>query len=230
MMDEQKLDRIDRYLRGEMSDKESLLFEQEALNDEHLRKETELTYSIKRRLADRQSKLRQTNSWRKSRQKNFFQIGGFLTAAAVLAVGIFIWMPSKTSPVDQPQLAHYDVHDVNAATTPLSENKRIAKVEKTVREGRHQEALKEIKEIEEEQALPSINAIIMTERTVDVRMASYTPDDKVMEAYELNWLRIQSMTKVGMAEEAKILLKNFVQINGIHQTAADSLLREIEMK
>lgn len=228
-MDEQTLDRIDRYLRGEMSDKESLLFEQEALNDEHLRKETELTYSIKRRLADRKQKLYQTDKWRKSKQNKFLQMGGLFAVAASLVVGLFIIMPKQTPSTDSMVLAKNDGEIIDSLT-PSVENQRIAKVERTMREGRHQEALKEIEEIEEEQELPSINTIIVTEREMDVQLTSYTPDEKVVEAYELNWLRIQSMTKVGMEKEAQELLKTFVQINGNHQTAADSLLREIEIK
>ncbi len=226
-MDEQTLDRIDRYLRGEMSEKESLLFEQDALNDERLRKETELTYSIKRRLADRQQKLYQTNKWRRSKQSRFFQVGGWFAVAASLVVGLFLIMPKNTQTTDSHLLAKNDMEEMEIPI-PSMENQRIARVEKTVREGRHQEALQEIEKIEAEQELPSLSEI-STEKT----FASYTSsemdvDDKIQESYELNWLRICSLMQLGKMKEAKNLLADFIVIEGIHQNSADSLFKNMK--
>lgn len=50
-MDERINDKIDRYLRKEMSSEETLLFEQEILNDEELRKEVEVSILIRKSLA-----------------------------------------------------------------------------------------------------------------------------------------------------------------------------------
>ena len=45
-MDERNFELIDKYLRREMTPEERLNFEQEALNNPELRRETELTYRI----------------------------------------------------------------------------------------------------------------------------------------------------------------------------------------
>lgn len=68
-MDERINDKIDRYLRKEMSSEETLLFEQEILNDEELRKEVEVSILIRKSLAGRAEKLRTMNRW-KNRRKN----------------------------------------------------------------------------------------------------------------------------------------------------------------
>ena len=68
-MDEITNDKIDRYLRKEMSSEETLLFEQEILNDEELRKEVEVSLLIRKSLSARADKLRIMNRWR-NRRKN----------------------------------------------------------------------------------------------------------------------------------------------------------------
>lgn len=64
-MDERINDKIDRYLRKEMSSEETLLFEQEILNDEDLRKEVEVSFLIRKSLVGRVEKLRIMNRWKK---------------------------------------------------------------------------------------------------------------------------------------------------------------------
>ena len=68
-MDERNYELIDKYLRKEMSSEETLLFEQEILNDEDLRKEVEVSFLIWKSLAGRAEKLRLMNRW-KNRRKN----------------------------------------------------------------------------------------------------------------------------------------------------------------
>lgn len=47
-------------------------------------------------------------------------------------------------------------------------------------------------------------------------------------AYELHWLKIQSLITIGKKEEAIQLLMYFIQIEGIHKAAADSILLKME--
>ena len=48
------------------------------------------------------------------------------------------------------------------------------------------------------------------------------------DAYELHWLKIRSLIAIGKKEEAIQLLMSFVQIEGIHKAAADSLLQKMK--
>ena len=63
-MDERIQDRIDRYLRKEMSQEENINFEQEALNNDELRKDLGLSLLVRKSLARRQQKLNLTKRWK----------------------------------------------------------------------------------------------------------------------------------------------------------------------
>lgn len=62
-MKEEILDKIDRYLRKEMTPEETEAFEQEEQKDAVLKEEMELTKDIIDRLKDRQEKLEQMKEW-----------------------------------------------------------------------------------------------------------------------------------------------------------------------
>ena len=49
-----------------------------------------------------------------------------------------------------------------------------------------------------------------------------------VEVYELYWMKIRSLLRMGKKDEAFVLLKQFVNLEGVHKTQADSLLKELE--
>ena len=51
-----------------------------------------------------------------------------------------------------------------------------------------------------------------------------------MKAYELYWLKICSLIRMGKKDEAIALLKDFIKIKGTYQEQADSLLSEMANK
>ena len=86
-MDERINDKIDRYLRKEMSSEETLLFEQEILNDEELRKEVEVSILIRKSLAGRAEKLRTMNRWKNRRKNRIIKSSFVVSIAAIFVVG-----------------------------------------------------------------------------------------------------------------------------------------------
>ena len=69
-MNERINDKIDRYLRKEMSSEETLLFEQEILNDEEMRKEVEVSFLIRKSLAGREKKITNLESVEKKKKES----------------------------------------------------------------------------------------------------------------------------------------------------------------
>lgn len=77
-------DRIDRYLRKEMTPEESLNFEQDTLNNDELRKELGLTLLVRKSLASRQLKLDMTAHWKKQRKVRIVNVVTITSIAALL--------------------------------------------------------------------------------------------------------------------------------------------------
>lgn len=104
-MNEKYLELIDKYLRNEMSPKEKLNFEQEALNNLGLRKEIELTYRIKRSLTDRKQKLHKTAQWERKKKYRIACYAVIMSVAAMLIVGHFMARPVIESAPDNNLVA-----------------------------------------------------------------------------------------------------------------------------
>ena len=226
-MDERNFELIDKYLRREMTPEERLNFEQEALNNPELRRETELTYRIKRSLADRQQKLHRTAHC--EIKKNYKLAGAATTAsiAAVLAVGFFLTKPAQTTEVNSEIIAANT--SVNAPETLKKKSEEaIVTVKKSISEGKEEVAIAEVTKLEDENIIPTLSDISAGKFVVSQPMEVEDADVLSKDAYELHWLKIRSLIAIGKKEEAIQLLMSFVQIEGIHKAAADSLLQKMK--
>ena len=226
-MDERNFELIDKYLRREMTPEERLNFEQEALNNPELRRETELTYRIKRSLADRQQKLHRTAH---CEIKKKYKIAGAATTAsiaAVLAVGFFLTKPAQTTEVNSEIIAANT--SVNAPETLKKKSEEaIVTVKKSISEGKEEVAIAEVTKLEDENIIPTLSDISAGKFVVSQPMEVEDADVLSKDAYELHWLKIRSLIAIGKKEEAIQLLMSFVQIEGIHKAAADSLLQKMK--
>ena len=226
-MDERNFELIDKYLRREMTPEERLNFEQEALNNPELRRETELTYRIKRSLADRQQKLHRTAH---CEIKKKYKIAGAATAAsiaAVLAVGFFLTKPAQITEVNSEIIAANT--SVNAPETLKKKSEEaIVTVKKSISEGKEEVAIAEVTKLEDENIIPTLSDISAGKFVVSQPMEVEDADVLSKDAYELHWLKIRSLIAIGKKEEAIQLLMSFVQIEGIHKAAADSLLQKMK--
>lgn len=239
IMDDFFDDRIDKYLKGEMSAKESLLFEQEALNNSELRKEIELRYLIKRSLIDRQRKLHTTGQWESKKRNRLVKFATFFSIAAIL-VAAFLFIRPESS-VDflynntlvasvesdnQEQSSHQN--QPACTTVNIKSSQVVAQVKKTISEGREEDAVATINQLERENVILTVSNItdrcLMTNQT----MASEDVDLLNKNSYELQWLKILSLINIGRKKEAIASLKGFIIIDGIHQEKADSLLKTLD--
>lgn len=226
-MDERNFELIDKYLRREMTPEERLNFEQEALNNPELRRETELTYRIKRSLADRQRKLHRTAH---CEIKKKYKIVGAATAAsiaAVLAVGFFLTKPAQNTEVSSEIIAANTSVDAPETLKKKSEE-AIVTVKKSISEGKEEVAIAEVTKLEDENIIPTLSDISAGKFVVSHHMEVEDADVLSKDAYELHWLKIRSLIAIGKKEEAIQLLMSFVQIEGIHKAAADSLLQKMK--
>lgn len=225
-MDERIYEQIDKYLRKEMTPEESLNFEQEALNNPELRKEIELTYRIKRSLIDRKEKLRKTAQWER---KSKFKIASFATIssiAAMLVVGFFITKPALEVPDTNGNLiASASIESPN----DLKEIREsaIVTVKKSISKGMEEEAIAEVNRLEEKNVIPTLNEISEGRFVMSNSMGSEDAEILSRDAYELHWLKIQSLLAIGQKAEAKEQLKSFIQIEGKYKATADSLLHTL---
>lgn len=226
-MDERHFELIDKYLRREMTPEERLNFEQEVLNNPELRRETELTYRIKRSLADRQRKLRITAQ---CEIKKKYKIAGVATAAsiaAVLAVGFFLAKPAQNTEVSSEIIAANT--SVSAPETLKKKSEEaIVTVKESISEGKEEVAIAEVTKLEDENIIPTLSEVSAGKFVVNQPMEAEDADVLSKDAYELHWLKIRSLIAIGKKEEAIQLLMSFVQIEGIHKAAADSLLQKMK--
>lgn len=226
-MDERNFELIDKYLRREMTPEERLNFEQEALNNPELRRETELTYRIKRSLANRQQKLHRTAH---CEIKKKYKIAGAATTAsiaAVLAVGFFLTKPAQITEVNSEIIAANT--SVNAPETLKKKSEEaIVTVKKSISEGKEEVAIAEVTKLEDENIIPTLSDVSAGKLVVSQPMEVEDADVLSQDAYELHWLKIRSLIAIGKKEEAIQLLMSFVQIEGIHKAAADSLLQKMK--
>lgn len=225
-MDDTIYELIDKYLKREMSAGESLNFEQEALNNPELRREIELTYRIKRSLIDRQQKLYKTSHWESRRRYKLAGFATIMSVAAVLAIGLFLIKPTLDTDMDNNVVA---VANVNTARKLTEESEEaIAYAKKSISEGKDEIAIAEVTRLEEERVIPTLNDISDGQFIMSHTLEAKDADLLSRDAYELHWIKIQSLITLGKSEEAINDLENFVLIEGIYQHSADSLLTLIK--
>lgn len=224
-MDERNLERIDRYLRKEMTPEESLNFEQEALNDSELLGEVDLTYRVKRSLTDRQQKLYVTGKWGNRRRNRIIRFSSITSVAAMLLIGLYIWHPLSNVQEQETLLAVVESYPTKDEQT--KHEQVIRTVRESMEEGQEENAIATIEQLERKREIPTLDDVSRG-RFVTNNLLSEEKSDTLAwygDAYELHWLKICALVKVGKRDDAKKQLSTFVQIEGKYKQKADSLLR-----
>ena len=226
-MDERNYELIDKYLRKEMTPEESLNFEQEALNNPELRKEIELTYRIKKSLADRQHKLRTTAHWERKNKFKIVRVATISSIAAMLVIGFFVAKPVLDASDNNGELLAASSMETNKDLTEISET-AIVTVKKSISKGNEEEAIAEVTKLEEQKVIPTLNDVSRGRSVMNHTMDPEDANVLSLDAYELHWLKIKSLISIGKNEEAAELLKSFIRIEGKYKATADSLLNSLE--
>lgn len=228
-MDEKLHYQIDSYVRNEMTQDERIAFEQEALNDENLRREIALTMLIKKLLGDRKRKLMMIKGWKAKKRARVIKAVSVASIAAVAMLAIAVIRPD-----DAPVLSHEVVaqQPKPAPTSDMEKQQKVSDAMTKVRQkGNDKEVVDMVDDLENGKDIPSViemqAAKFLNVKTTDENMDEHQLQ---MKAYELYWLKICSLIRMGKKDEAIALLKDFIKIKGTYQEQADSLLSEMTNK
>lgn len=226
-MDERNFELIDKYLRKEMTPEERLNFELEALNNPELRRETELTDRIKRSLADRQRKLHKTARCEIKKKYKIVGIASVASIAMILAIWFFFSKPTQNTNVKN-ELTESTATVNSPETLKKKSEETIVTVKKYISEGKAEAAIAEVTKLEDENIIPTLSDVSAGKFVVSQPMETEDADVLSKDAYELHWLKIQSLIAIGKKEEAIQLLMSFIQIEGKYKATADSILLKMK--
>lgn len=247
-MKEEILDKIDRYLRKEMTSEETAAFEQELQHDASLREEVELTKDIIGRLKDRQEKLEQMKKWDREYAEYIDEMAvaepGRMNAApayeaampcsgkknrtvvwiasmgiaACLIAGVFMIRPS------------YDRSIINnEINSPIVGSYRgtffTHEIQDLITQGKNEQALVLIDSLEENYKKETMQYHGKDSLTEE---ESYDLQTNALALYELEWLRIKALIGDKQYKEAFKILGKYRLQEGDYQEKADSLWNELK--
>ncbi len=224
-------DRIDAYLRGEMTPGQRKQFEEDIRQDDKLREEYFETKTIAAALADRKKKLEQMARWdaedaarkrirRRKKQIRSWAIG--ISAAACIAVGFFV----------SQDIMFTAIAPDNGFVMPEFNNEAV------YRGGDSGLEILDSMITREDYASALVRADSLIASCKD-DMLVYENKDSLSEEdsyrklqygynlYNLEWRRINLLLVLGKTEEAKTTLLDFSSKTGAYKAQADSLLRII---
>ena len=226
-MDERIQDRIDRYLRKEMSQEENINFEQEALNNDELRKDLGLSLLVRKSLASRQQKLNLTNRWKHRGKTRLMSIVLITSIAALLVIGVVVLKPTNSSTLNKEMVAQNKASETLAT---IEKQEKVAETMKNVRNKTNdKEIVETIEELEKQNDIPTISDVSDAQYMSSKQQKESNEDINLnIKVYELYWMKIRSLLRMGRKEEALTLLKQFVLLEGSHKVQADSILKEFE--
>ena len=226
-MDERIQDRIDRYLRKEMSQEENINFEQEALNNDELRKELGLSLLVRKSLASRQQKLNLTNRWKHRGKAKLMSFVLITSIAALLVIGVVVLKPTNSSTLNKEMVAQNKASETLAT---IEKQEKVAETMKNVRNKTNdKEIVETIEELEKQNDIPTISDVSDAQYMSSKQQKDSNEDINLnIKVYELYWMKIRSLLRMGRKEEALTLLKQFVLLEGSHKAQADSILKEFE--
>lgn len=210
-MDNMMQDRIDSYIRGEMTAGERSMFASELSLNPDLRKEFELNRKIANSISDRAKKKEQIQAWKKKKtsHKTIYVSSAITSIAAMLVVGFFMF---RNTP---------DSSTLNTTENIVSSNRYTAysEISMLIEKEDYTKALAYIEKAES----ISVNPETSTEDQV---MANN--DSLSTNLYELKWLKAQVLVGLDRTNEAKSILKEIKNIEGKFQDDIDFLLNKLQ--
>lgn len=226
-MNERINDKIDRYLRKEMSSEETLLFEQEILNDEEMRKEVEVSFLIRKSLAGREKKLQILNRWRKRRKNRIIKSSFIVSIAALFVIGFFLFKPAAISTYSHRMVAMQTKSKTKHLEISRNKVNRVKEKVHHTKNDKEKKVVETGDELENRSDIPSIPMDISGNYMTHEKTDTEEERNLKLDMYELQWKKITSLIKMKKNKEAVSLLKHFVTIQGKHQEQADSILNEL---
>lgn len=205
-------DRIDRYIRGEMTKEEMASFQADLQKDPELKADFELTSDISAALASRAVKLEKIKGWKAFRlRRNMTFVT--IAAAACIALGGFLVYPYTYSGLQDRtmQVSRAGGIDVTALWEEGDYEEALRVI--TSETGEAQAAVSEL------EALPSLSG----EQTYQLELQRYT-------IYQLKWARIQTLLRMREWDEAYRLALEFSGEDGNCREKAARLCRRLRLR
>lgn len=221
-MKDELLDRIDKYLREEMSPQERSDFEKEIGSDPELRKEIDLNRDIIRALASRQEKLDFMNTWKAHSERStrrLYLSMGVVGFAASLLIGIWVIKPQFSSRNPDITLEYGQGSMIFRGGSSSDE------VNDLLRSGGYERALAVIDSLEISYKEPASEYIPFDSLSEEML---YRREVERLALYYLKWQRIQALIGLRKYDEALDLLGEFRKEKGELQEKADSVWSEIK--
>lgn len=210
-MDNMAQDRIDSYIRGEMTAAERSMFVSELSSNPELRKEYELTKSIANSISDRAKKKEQILAWKKKKTsyKTIYLSSAITSIAAIFVVGFFLFRntPDGSAPIAMDRVTSSDRYTAYSEISMLIEKEDYTR------------ALAYIEKAESS----SVNSNFPMEKQIMANNDSISTN-----LYELKWLKAQVLVGLDRTNEAKSLLKEIKNIEGKYHNDIDSLLNKLQ--
>lgn len=224
VMEKSSQDRIDNYLRGEMTQFEIRQFEREVVNDPSINDDLEITYVLKRSLGKRQQKLYQTSKWRNKKKRTLW-FSTLSLVAACLACGLIVFkQPSSPLNTDNGFIAQadsiqYKSEDGLKSTHGIANQNNRAKG--------NDRLLADAGAVQNENGLSSvINHVLNSD---EVSLMSNGKERKAVNItklsdYEQEWSTIVKNLGIWSDSVVVVRLQAFSKKKGSHKNGADSLL------
>ena len=210
-MDNMMQDRIDSYIRGEMTAAERSMFSSELSTNPELRKEFELTRRIANSISDRAKKKEQIQAWKNknSSHRTIYMTSAITSIAAMLVVGFFLFRnaPEASAPIAMDSGTSSDRYTAYSEISMLIEKEDYTR------------ALAYIEKAE--------SASVKTD-SVTRKQVMANNDSINTNLYELKWLKAQVLVELDRTNEAKSILKEIKNIEGKFQDDIDSLLNKLQ--
>lgn len=203
-------DRIDSYIRGEMTAAERSMFASELSSNLELRKEFELTRKIANSISDRAKKKEQIQAWKKKRTsyKTIYMSSAIAGIAAMLVVGFFLFRNTPDSSTS------------NTIGNVVSSNRYTAysEISMLIEKEDYTRALAYIEKAE--------STSVSTDSSTGKQFMANN-DSISTNLYELKWLKAQVLVGLDRIDEAKSLLNEIKNIEGKFHNDIDSLLNKL---
>lgn len=211
-MDNMMQDRIDSYIRGEMTAAERSMFTSELSSNPELRKEFELTRRIANSISDRAKKKEQIQAWKKknSSHRTIYMSSAITSIAAMLVVGFFLFRntPDGSAPIAMESVSSSDRYTAYSEISMLIEKKDYTRALAYIEKAEGSSSAK--KHTSSESQIIASNDSIST------------------NLYELKWLKAQALVGLDRTEEAKSVLFEIKNIEGKYHNEIDSLWNELQ--
>lgn len=216
-------DKIDRYLRGEMTDSEIRQFENEVVRDSGLCDDLEITYILKRSLGKRQQKLYQTSKWRHKKQRTVL-FTSISMVAACLATCLIFFKPSSI--LNNPENGFVAMTDTTSVQNENVVDNPSAMDKKTNSKYLLAEAKNISNDVEHQ------NPSVSLSQPEKVSVMSHKSESKsinitLLSDYEQEWSNILSHLKVWNDSVLIEHLIAFSKLDGAHKEEADSILIDL---